>query len=119
VPNLTDLTIRTLPEGLHLDARLTSFGIRVGKSRRTWVVIRGKNRTKVSLGHYPAISLADARKRALAALAETGTDQIASPAFTVALKEFEEKHVPHLRPRSAYQLKRNLKRHFDWTKPVD
>jgi integrase len=119
VPNLTDLTIRTLPEGLHFDARLTSFGIRVGKSRRTWIVIRGKNRTKVSLGHYPAVSLADARKRALAALAATSTDQIDSPGFPTALKEFEEKHVPHLRPRSAYQLKRNLKRHFDWAKPVD
>jgi len=119
VPNLTDLTIRTLPKGLHLDTRLTSFGIRVGKSRKTWIVIRGKNRTKVSLGHYPAISLADARKRALVALAASGTDQVASPTFPVALKEFQEKHVAHLRPRSAYQLTRNLIRHFPWTKPVD
>ncbi|MGP7983873.1 tyrosine-type recombinase/integrase [Rhodoblastus sp.] len=119
MPNLTDLTIRTLPVGLHLDTRLTSFGIRVGKNRKTWIVIRGTNRTKVSLGHYPAISLADARKRALAALAATETDQIAPPTFPVALKEFEEKHAAHLRPRSAYQLKRNLTRHFAWTKPVD
>jgi integrase len=104
---------------LHLDTRLASFGIRVGKNRKTWIVIRGKNRTKVSLGHYPAISLADARKRALAALAAAETDQLASPTFPVALREFEEKHVAHLRPRSAYQLKRNLTRHFDWTKPVD
>ena len=119
MPSLTDLTIRTLPKGLHLDTRLASFGIRVGKNRKTWIVIRGKNRTKVSLGHYPAISLADARKRALAALAATDTDQIASLTFPVALKEFEEKHTAHLRPRSAYQLKRNLTRHFAWTKSVD
>src|SRR5271157_5475965 len=88
VPNLTDLAIRTLPEGLHLDTRLTSFGIRVGKKRKTWVVIKGKNRTKVALGHYPAISLADARKRALLALAASGTDQAASPTFPIAFKEF-------------------------------
>jgi hypothetical protein len=70
VPGLTDLSVRTLPEGLDLDARLPSFGIRVGKRRRTWIVIKGKNRTKVSLGHYPALSLADARKRAMEELSK-------------------------------------------------
>ena len=69
VPALTDLTIKNLPPGLHFDARLTSFGIRVGKTKKTWVVIKGKNRTKVSLGHYPALSLHDARRKALMALA--------------------------------------------------
>jgi hypothetical protein len=53
VPGLTGLSVRNLPEGLHLDARLPSFGISVGKKRRTWIVIQGKNRTKISLGHYP------------------------------------------------------------------
>ena len=49
MPGLTDLTVRTLPEGLHLDTRLPSFGIRVGKRRKTWIVIKGKNRTMISL----------------------------------------------------------------------
>jgi len=119
VPNLTDLAIRTLPEGLHLDTRLTSFGIRVGKKRKTWVVIKGKNRTKVALGHYPAISLADARKRALLALAANETEQITTPVFSEALSEFLEKHLAHLRPVSAYQIKRVLTRHFSWAKPLD
>ena len=70
VPGLTDLSVRNLPEGLHLDARLPSFGIRVGKKRKTWIVIKGKNRTKISLGHYPAMSLADARRRAMAELSK-------------------------------------------------
>src|SRR5271170_7039111 len=73
VPALTDLTIKNLPPGLHFDARLTSFGIRVGKKKKTWVVIKGKNRTKVSLGHYPALSLHDARRKALMALASRDT----------------------------------------------
>ena len=71
VPGLTDITVRTLTEGLHLDARLPSFGIRVGKRRRTWIVIKGKNRTKISLGHYPAMSLADARKQAMVELSKS------------------------------------------------
>jgi hypothetical protein len=47
VPSLTDLSVRNLPPGLHVDTRLPSFGIRIGKSKKTWVVIKGKNRTKI------------------------------------------------------------------------
>ena len=119
---LTDLTVRTLPEGLHLDARLPSFGIRVGKRRKTWIVIKGKNRTKVSLGHYPAMSLADARKRAMVELSKppsAASETAVMPSYPEALAEFHAIHVANLRPRSAYQLSRNLTRHFQWTKPLD
>src|SRR5580704_15085951 len=115
VPGLTDLSVRNLPEGLHLDARLPSFGIRVGKKRRTWIVIKGKNRTKISLGQYPAISLADARKRAMLELSTTSPSEPANiPSYAEALAEFHTLHVANLRPRSAYQLSRNVTRHFQW-----
>jgi integrase len=120
VPGLTDLSVRNLPEGLHLDARLPSFGIRVGKKRRTWIVIKGKNRTKISLGQYPAISLADARKRAMLELSTTSPSEPANiPSYAEALAEFHTLHVANLRPRSAYQLSRNVTRHFQWTKRLD
>ena len=121
VPGLTDLSVRSLPEGLHLDARLASFGIRVGKKRRTWIVIKGKNRTKISLGHYPAMSLADARKRAMVELSKpaSASELADMPSYADALAEFHTLHVANLRPRSAYQLSRNLTRHFQWTKPLD
>jgi integrase len=121
VPGLTDITVRTLPEGLHLDVRLPSFGIRVGKRRRTWIVIKGKNRTKISLGHYPAMSLADARKRAMAELSKSTSpsETAMMPSYAEALAEFQVIHVADLRPRSAYQLSRNLTRHFQWKKPLD
>ena len=121
VPGLTDLSVRNLPEGLHLDARPPSFGIRVGKKRRTWIVIKGKNRTKISLGHYPAMSLADARKRAMAELSKppSASETAVMPAYPEALAEFRSMHVANLRPRSGYQLSRNLTRHFQWTKPLD
>jgi integrase len=121
VPGLTDLSVRNLPEGLHLDARLPSFGIRVGKRRKTWIVIKGKNRTKVSLGQYPAMSLADARRRAMAEFsrAPLAHEIAVMPPYPKALAEFHTTHVTGLRPRSAYQLSRNLTRHFQWTKPID
>ena len=121
VPGLTDITVRTLPEGLHLDARLPSFEIRVGKRRKTWIVIEGKTRTKVSLGQYPAMSLADARKRTMAELskAPSAYDAVAMPSYPKALAKFHTTHVAGLRPRSAYQISRNLTRHFEWTKPID
>lgn len=43
VPNLTDITIKTLPPGLHLDAELKGFGVRILKNRKTWLVIKGRN----------------------------------------------------------------------------
>ena len=57
MPNLTDLLVRSLEPGLHFDSKVPAFGIRVGKSRKTWVVVKGRNRTKVSLGHYPELSM--------------------------------------------------------------
>src|SRR5277367_2845826 len=41
------------------------------------------------------------------------------PSYAEALAEFHEIHVANLRPRSAYQLSRNLTRHFRGTKPLD
>jgi hypothetical protein len=122
VPGFTDITVRSLPEGLYFDARLPSFGIRVGKRRRTWIVIKGKNRTKMSLGHYPAMSLTDARKRAKAELSKPASpseETTIMPSYAEALAAFHAIHVADLRPRSAYQLSRNLTRHFQWTKLLD
>jgi len=65
---LTDLSVRSLKEGLYFDTKTPAFGIRVGKNRKTWLVVKGDNRTKVRLGHYPELSLQDARRRALVAL---------------------------------------------------
>jgi hypothetical protein len=68
VPNLTDILVQKLPEGFHFDTKVKSFGMRVGRSRKTWMVVKGENRTKITLGHYPDISLSEARKLALDAI---------------------------------------------------
>ena len=67
------------------------------------------------------MSLADARKRAMAELSKPPSSSEAAnmPSYPEALAEFHATHVADLRPRSAYQLSRNLTRHFQWTKPLD
>jgi hypothetical protein len=43
---LTDIAVRSLKPGLYLDTKTQSFGIRIGKNRRTWIVIKEPNRTR-------------------------------------------------------------------------
>ena len=117
LPSLTDLTVRSLPPGLHFDSRLASFGIRVGKNKKTWIVVKGQNRTKIALGHYPSISLQEARKKALAALASSEV-QTAPLRFPEALDAFLKRKAATLRPISLYQISRILRRHFKWTKEL-
>ncbi|MGA3190825.1 MAG: Arm DNA-binding domain-containing protein, partial [Bryobacteraceae bacterium] len=61
--HMTDIVVSRLKEpGTYFDATTPAFGIRVLKNRKTWIVIRGKERLRTRIGHYPALSLADARK---------------------------------------------------------
>ncbi len=115
VPNFTDVVVRSLPRGLHFDSKLPSFGIRVGKHRKTWLIVKEPNRTKVQLGHYPALSLQDARRRAHIALG-TPHKPLAAPSFPEALSLFLSE--PRWKPRSLVVIKSSLK-HFEWTRPID
>jgi len=115
VPNFsTDLSVQKLPEGVHFDTKLKNFGIRVGKNRKTWIVVKGENRTKVTLGHYPAISLAEARKLAQETLlAPTWSKPRIS--FPDALQTFLA--LPGRRPGTVSVMRSTLKP-FKWTKQV-
>lgn len=68
---LSDLSIANLKtEGYFWD-RLPGFGIRVGKHRKTFIVVRRGRRT--TLGVYPHLSLADARRLASDSLYSTNS----------------------------------------------
>jgi integrase len=110
------MTIRTLTEGIYFDDRTPSFGIRIGKHRKTWLVIKGKNRTRIRLGHYPAMSLAAARRAALHALGNP-LQASAAPTFHEARSEFLEQK--HWKARTAREVERLLIKHFDWQKTLD
>lgn len=108
----TDLTIRSLPPGTHYDAHLPGFGIRVGKNRKTWLVLKGPRarRTQTILGYYPTLSLQDARKKALVELGSPSSAR--SPlTFPEAKKLYLEQGK--WRERSKKVLESSL-RHFTW-----
>lgn len=113
MPNLTDISVQKLQPGLHFDEKVKNFAIRVGKNRRTWIVVKGENRTKITLGHYPAMSLSEARKRAMLALA-TPTQEKVRISFPDAVQEFLG--LSRWRFHSKRVLTSSLK-HFKWTKP--
>ena len=116
VIRFTDISLRSLKEGFYLDERTPAFGIRIGKNRKTWLVLKEPNRTKVRLGHYPALSLADARKRALVALGSP-LDNFHAPTFSEARQQYFDQG--QWRPRSRYEMIRTLTRYFRWNKPID
>lgn len=114
--HFTDITIRTLPEGVYFDDRTPSFGIRIGKHRKTWLIVTGKNRTRVRLDHYPALSLSDARRKALRALGNP-LQPATAPTFYEARSEFLAQD--RWKRSSAKEISRLLHRHFNWQKTLD
>ncbi len=112
--HLTDLALDKLPEGLHLDTKTIGFGIRVGARRRTWIVLKGSNRTKVRIGQYPDVSLKEARQKALI---ELGT-----PAFRAATITFAKARETYLAQdkwrASTKRVMISCLNHFTWTKTL-
>ena len=100
---------------MSLSPKTPAFGIRVGANRKTWLVVKGEGRTKVRLGHYPAMTLQEARKRALVALG-TPLQQRIAISFPAALDAFLK--LPRWRSRSRVVLQSSL-RHFTWKRNLD
>jgi hypothetical protein len=113
VVHLTDVVVSRLKEpGTYFDAIAPAFGIRVGKNRKTWIVIRGRERTRKSIGRYPAKPLAVARKEARLLLSSPIEPQIKVPTFAEAVQQFYEIHVRTMSERSQYQVKRVINKYF-------
>jgi len=111
------LTVRALPPGVFYDQGTPAFGVRVGKHRRTWFVVRGEKRLRTTIGHYPALPLAEARRKALGLLGAAASVHI-SISYQDALQSFLEAKEKQLRPRSFAELKRTLK-HFPFKGRLD
>jgi hypothetical protein len=62
--HLTGLAPRALKPGMHRDTAGAAFGIRVQKQRRTFLVMMGRERKRVALGHWCHTRHADARTSA-------------------------------------------------------
>jgi integrase len=109
--HFTDQTVQKLSVGKYFDDKTPAFGIRVGKNRRTWIVQRGADRRIIRVGHYPTMSLAEARTKGKQLLAATvlNHDRIT---FEAAYELFKKTHLPQLKPRSQLDYRRFLDRYY-------
>jgi len=119
--NLTDITVRKLrppPAGqiTYWDSTLTGFGLRVSQGgAKTFTVVHGARRERLTIGRYPIISLAEARTAARRILAERTLGAHRSPSinFDEALKQFFSTHCDqNNRVSTATETKRLLSKHF-------
>jgi integrase len=117
---LTDIVVRNLtPENkqrTYFDDSLHGFGVRVGPGgSKTFVLVCGSARERVTLGRYPIISLSEARGAAKVMLAERtlGAKRPRHVRFETALTEFGAQHCDRKnRPSTAKETKRVLNKHF-------
>ncbi len=109
--HMTDIVVSRLKEcGTYFDETTPAFGLRVGKNRKTWFVMRGRERLRTNIGQYPSTSLADARKEARKLLTE---QPIAGErmSFDTAYELYKEA-LKSRKERTQYDYKRVLERHL-------
>ena len=99
-----------------MDERTPGFGIRVNKTRKTWLATNSLTRAKEAIGHYPSTSLSEARRRAQAMLLSPTGNKPPVPTFTEAVEAFLS--LPRWKHHSLRVLKSSLK-HFTWKRPLD
>lgn len=101
---LTDIIVRQAKPGAEIwDMACPTLGLRVGKTKKTWVVKNGSGR--VSIGTYPSVSLQDARRR-------VSEPQSTQTTFQSLLDDFRRLYLPTIGPATAKEWERLLTKHF-------
>lgn len=115
MPKLTDQSIKHAPEGILWDDTLSGFGIRKGKTKTTFIVLVASGR-RHRIGHYPAMSLADARREARRMIAEKTLGKIHPKhlAYEDAKQRYLEQCATKLRPSTLRDYRYNLDNYFDF-----
>jgi hypothetical protein len=109
--HLTDVVVSRLnTPGTYYDSTTPAFAIRVGKIRKTWFVIRGRERERTNIGQYPAVSLADARKEAKKLLTEAPA-KYSKMTFVAACGEYKEA-IKAKKPRTQHDYNRILDKYL-------
>lgn len=126
---LTDLHVKQLQapatgQKTHFDEALRGFGVRVSQGgTKSFVVMYGPTRKLRTIGRYPALSLADARKEAKRVQAEVldQSDQVVHlerVSFADARQRFLADSKVRNKERTYTDYRRLLNRHFAFTKDV-
>lgn len=99
------------------DSSLPGFGLRLGAGAKTWTVMLGKDRRRITLGRYPLMGMQAARfeaKRLMLANAVVRNDPRITPVtFAEALKKFIEIRIPQKRLSTGKEYERILRKHFE------
>lgn len=102
VLHLTDIAVRALKptDGYvsYWDDTTPGFGIRVGKRSKTWMVMRGRNRERISIGKYGDLSLAEARAEAKRLLSTAPEPKAVALTFAKARERFIEENYRDIKP---------------------
>lgn len=108
---LTELTIRALPPGYFWDLSLPAFGIRVGKRRRAFIVVRNGRRKTLGLNTF--LPLKEARRQAQLALLGPFAPKEDAPRTHEAIETNLRSLTARPRTEKAYDrlLSRHLKAH--------
>ena len=118
---LTDHTVKRLRvesgRAVFNDDSIPGFGIRVSANgRKSFVLLVGRHRKRITIGQYPTITLHEARTRAREIIAERilGKDDLPSIIFEEAIPIFISSRYGdnYLKPRTKKEVERLLKRHF-------
>ena len=116
VLHLTDIAVRALKptDGYvsYWDDTTPGFGIRVGKRSKTWMVMRGRNRERISIGKYGDLSLSEARAEAKRLLSTAPEPKAVALTFAKARERFIEENYRDTKPRTKAEADRLLKKHF-------
>ena len=119
--HLTDLAIKALKPDereTYWDENFPAFGIRVGKRSKTFLVMVGPRRRRITIGRYPDYSLQKARRKAMSLLSAPHVDHV-SARFDEALESFLAVHcAKNNKPSTAKQTERLLRRHFPFGNAV-
>lgn len=114
--HFTELAVKQLKpsSAAYWDMQTPGFGIRVGRTTRTWIIMRGKSRERTAIGHFPDLSLSVARTEAKKLLLTVPEPKAKVPviAFSDAKKQFVEENYRDRAPRSKHEAKRVLEKHF-------
>lgn len=110
---ITDALLRSLKTEQRADfwdAKTPGFGVRVGARTKTFVAKVGNQRH--TIGAYPDLSLAEARRRALAIKVKARDVPACDVTFEAAYETFKLAHIALKSPRTQYDYIRVLEKFY-------
>ena len=124
---LTELSVRGLclparGQVTYWDRQLTGFGIRVSQGgTKTFCVVHGAKRQRLTIGRYPLVPLTAARKRARELLLSASLNPNKQPSlpFPEVRRRYLTSRKPEIRASSYAEITRHFDKHFLWDKSVD